>query len=78
MFIIGETLYNSRRYRPSILHQHYLASADDSLRRDVLAAVEKLRKKIMKVDYWINLRAREVKSECKTWRASDTFSNNNR
>jgi hypothetical protein len=51
MFIIGETLYNSRRCQPSILHQHYLASADDSLRRDVLAAVEKLRKKIMKVDY---------------------------
>jgi hypothetical protein len=33
------------------LHQHYLASADNSLRRDVLAAaVEKLRKKIMMVD----------------------------
>jgi Archaeal phage integrase len=34
----------------SILHQHYIASADNSLRRDVLAAVEKLREKIMTVD----------------------------
>jgi intergrase/recombinase len=31
----------------SILHQHYIASADNSLRRDVLAAVDKLREKIM-------------------------------
>jgi hypothetical protein len=33
-----------------MLHQHYIASADNSLRRDVLAAVEKLREKIMMVD----------------------------
>ena len=39
------------RYPPSILHQHYLVLADNSLRRDVLAAVEKLREKIMAVDY---------------------------
>jgi intergrase/recombinase len=34
------------RCPPSILHQHYLASADNSLRRDVLTALEKLREKI--------------------------------
>jgi intergrase/recombinase len=34
------------RAPPSILHQHYLASADDSLRNNVLAAIEKLKEKI--------------------------------
>jgi intergrase/recombinase len=35
---------------PSILHQHYLASADSSLRQDVLTAVDKLREKKMMID----------------------------
>jgi intergrase/recombinase len=49
---ISEATINMLQGRcpPSILHQHYLASADNSLRRDVLAAVEKLREKIMVVD----------------------------
>jgi intergrase/recombinase len=49
---ISEATINMLQGRcpPSILHQHYLASADNSLRRDVLAAVEKLREKIMAVD----------------------------
>jgi intergrase/recombinase len=46
---ISEATINMLQGRcpPSILHQHYLASADSSLRRDVLTAVEKLREKIM-------------------------------
>lgn len=34
------------RAPPSILHQHYLASADDSLRVNVLTAIEKLKEKL--------------------------------
>jgi intergrase/recombinase len=46
---ISEATINMLQGRcpPSILHQHYLASADSSLRHDVLTAVEKLREKIM-------------------------------
>lgn len=49
---ISEATINMLQGRcpPSILHQHYLASADNSLRRDVLAAVEKLREKLMTAD----------------------------
>jgi intergrase/recombinase len=45
---ISEATINMLQGRcpPSILHQHYLASADNSLRRDVLTALEKLREKI--------------------------------
>jgi len=34
------------RAPPSILHQHYIASAEDSLRKNVLDAVEKLKEKL--------------------------------
>ena len=46
---ISEATINMLQGRcpPSILRQYYLASADSSLRRDVLTAVEKLREKIM-------------------------------
>ena len=46
---ISEATINMLQGRcpPSILHQHYLASADSSLREDVLTAVEKLTEKIM-------------------------------
>lgn len=49
---ISEAMINMLQGRApsSILHQHYIASADNSLRRDVLAAVEKMREKIMTVD----------------------------
>jgi intergrase/recombinase len=49
---ISEVTINMLQGRcpPSILHQHYLASADSSLRHDVLTAVDKLKEKMMLIN----------------------------